>query len=63
MPHVTVAKLDSNDHAMQVLQKSKAGWQNYSGSHRISVERVTFVRGSEDTWTDLAEIDLSAVHH
>jgi 2'-5' RNA ligase len=63
MPHVTVAKLDSNEQAMQVLQKSKAGWQNYSGSHRISVERVTFVRGSEDTWTDLAEIDLSAVHH
>jgi 2'-5' RNA ligase len=63
MPHVTVAKLDSNEQAMQVLQTSKARWQHYSGSHRISVERVTFVRGSEHTWTDLAEIDLSAVHH
>jgi 2'-5' RNA ligase len=63
MPHVTVAKLDSNEQAMEVLQTSKARWQNYSGSHRITVERLTFVRGSEHTWTDLAEINLSALPH
>ncbi len=60
MPHVTVAKLDSNERAEEVLRASKMRWQNYKGSHSISVERLTFVRGQEHTWTDLAEIDLSA---
>jgi 2'-5' RNA ligase len=63
MPHVTVAKLDSNERAEEVLATSKSRWENYPGSHRISVERLTFVRGSEHTWTDLAEIDLSADPH
>ncbi len=57
MPHVTVAKLDSNERAAEVLRTSKMRWENYHGSHRIPVERLTFVRGSEHTWTDLAEID------
>jgi 2'-5' RNA ligase len=60
MPHVTVAKLDSTERAEEVLRSSKARWQNYHGSHDVAVERLTFVRGSEHTWTDLAEIDLSA---
>ncbi len=60
MPHVTVAKLESNERAEEVLRSSKARWQAYQGSHRISVERLTFVRGHEHTWTDLAEIELSA---
>jgi 2'-5' RNA ligase len=60
MPHVTIAKLDSNERAAEVLQTSKTRWENYSGSHRITVERLTFVRGSEHTWTDLAEILLAA---
>jgi 2'-5' RNA ligase len=61
MPHVTVAKLDSNEHAAQVLATSKARWVSFPGSHRIAVERLTFVRGSGHTWTDLADISLSAV--
>jgi 2'-5' RNA ligase len=60
MPHVTVAKLDDNDRAAEVLLTSKARWKNYSGSHRIPVERLTFVRGSGHTWTDLAEFLLAA---
>jgi 2'-5' RNA ligase len=60
MPHVTVAKLDSNEHAAEVLRTSKIRWDNYPGSHRILVDRLTFVRGREHTWTDLAEINLSA---
>jgi 2'-5' RNA ligase len=60
MPHVTVAKLDGNERAAEVLRSSKLRWDNYPGSHRISVERLTFVRGNEHTWTDLAEVVLSA---
>lgn len=61
MPHVTVAKLDSNERAAEVLRISKSRWEHYPGSHRVSVERLTFVRGSLHTWTDLAEIPLSAL--
>jgi 2'-5' RNA ligase len=60
MPHVTVAKLDSNERAEEVLRMSKVRWADYAGSHRVTVERLTFVRGGNHTWTDLAEIVLSA---
>jgi 2'-5' RNA ligase len=61
MPHVTVAKLDSNEHAAEVLATSKTRWEHFPGSHRITVERLTFVRGRGHTWTDLADIPLCAV--
>ena len=60
MPHVTVAKLDSNERAAEVLRTSRTRWQNYRGSHRIDVEHLTFVRGTASTWTDLAQITLGA---
>ncbi len=61
MPHVTVAKLDSNEHALEVLQTSKTRWANFPGSHRISVKHLTFVCGSAHTWTDLAGFDLAGL--
>jgi 2'-5' RNA ligase len=60
MPHVTIAKLDNDEQAEEVLRNSKTRWKEYQGSHQIPVERLTFVRGSEHTWVDLAEIELSA---
>jgi 2'-5' RNA ligase len=60
MPHVTVAKLDDNEQAAKVLRTSKTRWKNFPGSHSILVERLTFVRGSNHTWTDLADIPLHA---
>lgn len=61
MPHVTIAKLDNDEQAEEVLRNSKTLWKEYQGSHQIPVERLTFVRGSEHTWADLAEIELSAL--
>jgi 2'-5' RNA ligase len=60
MPHVTVAKLESNERAEEVLRTSKARWERFEGSHSILVERLTFVRGRDHRWIDLAEIHLSA---
>jgi 2'-5' RNA ligase len=60
MPHVTVAKLDDNDRAAEVLRTSRERWERYRGTHCIEVERLTFVRGNACTWRDLAEITLSA---
>ena len=61
MPHVTVAKLDDNERAAEVLAMSKSRWSNFPGSHRITIERLTFVRGGKDMWVDLADISLCAV--
>lgn len=60
MPHVTVAKLDDNQRAAEVLRASRERWEGYRGSHRIDVEQLTFVRGCAPIWTDLAEVSLSA---
>lgn len=60
MPHVTVAKLDDNEHAAEVLRISEERWAQYPGPHLIDVERLSFVRGNAHTWTDLAEVILSA---
>ena len=59
MPHVTVAKLDDNERAAEVLRTSRVRWENFRGPHRIEVQRLSFVRGSAHTWADLAEITLS----
>ena len=61
MPHVTVAKLDTNERAAEVLAISKERWQQYSGTNSIWVERLTFVRGRNHNWTDLADLELCAV--
>lgn len=60
MPHVTVAKLNSNERAEEVLKTSKERWARFTGSHVVTVNRLTFVCGSGHTWTDLANIDLCA---
>jgi 2'-5' RNA ligase len=60
MPHVTVAKLDDNPHAAEVLRVSEERWERYRGEHAIRIERLEFVRGNGHNWTDLAEIRLSA---
>ncbi|MDR3764914.1 MAG: 2'-5' RNA ligase family protein [Acidobacteriota bacterium] len=60
MPHVTVAKLDDNERAAEVLSISKQRWLAFPGSHAVTIDRLTFVRGREHTWLDLADIPLSA---
>lgn len=60
MPHVTVAKLDDNERAAEVLRCSKQRWEKYHGSHSIEVKQLSFVRGSSQSWTDLADVTLSA---
>lgn len=59
MPHVTVAKLDDNERAAEVLRVSEQRWARYQGSHAIQLERLSFVRGNGHNWTDLAEIRLA----
>ena len=60
MPHVTVAKLDDNACAAEALAISKRRWAGFTGSHCVTIEKLTFVRGSAHTWQDLADVPLSA---
>jgi 2'-5' RNA ligase len=60
MPHVTVAKLNDNVCAAAALAISKRRWAGFAGSHSVTIDKLTFVRGSAHTWQDLAEIPLSA---
>ena len=58
-PHLTIAKLHSEPAAERALQTARDRWQKYSGSRRILLDRLTFVReDSQNCWIDLAPILL-----
>ncbi|HWR35704.1 MAG TPA: 2'-5' RNA ligase family protein [Clostridia bacterium] len=58
MPHLTIAKLDTDERARQVYEISRERWSQYSGSRRFLIESLTFVRGRAQEWTDLAPVAL-----
>jgi 2'-5' RNA ligase len=58
-PHVTIAKLHSEAAANQALKVARDRWQQYSGSRRILIDRLTFVREDAlNCWVDLAPVPL-----
>lgn len=58
MPHLTIAKLGSNKRASEVYQIAGERWKQYSGSRMIHIETLTFVRGRDFTWSDVAPLPL-----
>jgi len=58
MPHLTIAKLETIERARQVYEISRDRWDRYEGSHRARIEHLSFVRGSNAEWTDIAPITL-----
>ena len=59
MPHMTVVKMGSENEAMQAFQTATERWAQDTGSRRIPIEEVTFVReGDNLTWVDLAPVHL-----
>ena len=59
MPHLTIIKSEEPEHAQEVLAGIRRRWAGYSGSRRIRIEQLTFVRQSDGThWEDLAPIPL-----
>lgn len=59
MPHLTVVKMGDEEQAVVAFQAASKGWSQYTGSRRVSVEQVTFVReGENNTWLDLAPVHL-----
>jgi 2'-5' RNA ligase len=58
-PHLTIAKMPSEDAAEIALHAARERWEHFSGSRRILVDRLTFVReDSQNCWVDLAPVPL-----
>jgi len=59
IPHLTVVKMASEALAQAAYDIARERWEDYSGSRRILLERLTFVREeSLNCWVDLAPIQL-----
>jgi 2'-5' RNA ligase len=59
VPHLTIAKMATEPAAEQALTIARVRWQQYSGSRRILLDRLTFVReDAPNCWVDLAPVPL-----
>jgi 2'-5' RNA ligase len=59
MPHLTVVKMGDEQQATAAFNTATQHWNHYTGSRRVAVEEVTFVRESaNNTWVDLAPVHL-----
>jgi 2'-5' RNA ligase len=63
IPHLTIVKMSAEPTAQTAFQMARQRWSNYSGSRRILLERLTFVRedirdGAHNCWVDLASVVL-----
>jgi 2'-5' RNA ligase len=59
IPHLTIAKMGAEQAARVAFETARQRWQDYPGSRRISLEKLTFVREeSPNCWIDLAPVHL-----
>jgi 2'-5' RNA ligase len=59
IPHLTIAKMGAEQIALDALKTASERWERYSGSRRILVEKLTFVReDGHNCWVDLAPVQL-----
>jgi len=59
VPHLTIGTMASEQAAEEALRISRERWKQFSGSRRILLDRLTFVREeAQDHWVDLAPVLL-----
>jgi 2'-5' RNA ligase len=59
IPHMTIAKMGAEQDAQSAYEVARERWGDYSGTRRISLEKLMFVREeSPNCWVDLAPIVL-----
>lgn len=59
IPHLTIAKMGSQQPAQAAFEIARQRWEKYAGSRRILLEKLTFVReDSPNCWIDLAAVQL-----
>ncbi|HEY6766095.1 MAG TPA: 2'-5' RNA ligase family protein [Candidatus Sulfotelmatobacter sp.] len=61
IPHMTIAKVAAEPSAKEAFCVATEHWSRYTGSRRIRLERLTFVReATQNCWVDLAPVTLGA---
>lgn len=59
VPHLTIAKMGTEELAWRGFEIARKRWAQYSGSRRIAIEELTFVREQvPNSWVDLAMLPL-----
>lgn len=59
IPHLTIAKMSAEPAARSAYEIARQRWDEYSGSRRILLEKLIFVREeSINCWVDLAPVQL-----
>jgi 2'-5' RNA ligase len=59
VPHLTIAKMGTEEQAWKAFEVARRHWAKYAGSRHIALEELTFVRESESNrWVDLAPVPL-----
>ena len=58
IPHLTIAKMGTEEQAWKAFEMARRRWAKYAGSRHIALEELTFVRENEtNRWVDLAHDD------
>lgn len=66
VPHLTIGKMMTESAAEQAMGTARRRWREFTGSRRILIDRLTFVREeATNCWVDLAPVPLggSLVSH
>lgn len=59
IPHMTIAKMSSEELAQDAFHVSRNRWAEYAGTRRVQLENLTFVREDQPScWVDLAPVRL-----
>jgi 2'-5' RNA ligase len=59
IPHLTIAKMTDEQSAQNAFEIASRRWNQFQGSRRVLVEKLTFVReDAQNCWVDLAPIPL-----
>ena len=59
IPHLTIAKMGTEEQAWKAFEMARRRWAKYTGSRHIGLEELMFVRENEPThWVDLAPVSL-----
>jgi 2'-5' RNA ligase len=58
MPHLTIAKMDTTEEALKVLDVARRRWSEYNDTRTVQIGAVTFVKGTGERWVDLGTIKL-----
>jgi len=63
IPHLTIVKMNAEPPAQRAFEMARERWEGFTGSRRILLERLVFVRedpraDAANCWVDLAPVQL-----